>query len=64
MREKHGCIYFDKSYKGMKWGKPCNHNIWRADITINGQRFRKRNKDREFLESWLQMIINKYSTKF
>lgn len=57
---KRGHIYFDKSYKGMKWGKPCNHNCWRADITIHGVRYRKRSRDKSVCEEFIQNLINKF----
>jgi hypothetical protein len=49
--KNHGpAIYFDNSSKGKKG----NHNCLRADITIRGIRYRKRSKDRHFLERWLR----------
>jgi len=44
-------IYFDTSTKGAK-GK--RHNVYRADITVNGIRRRKRSHDRRELEIWLE----------
>lgn len=42
-----GNIYFDKSFKDMYWGRPRNHNEYRADVSYSGKRYRKRSKNRE-----------------
>ena len=42
-----GNIYFDKSFKDMMWGRPRNHNEYRADVTYNGVRERMRSKNYE-----------------
>jgi hypothetical protein len=50
--KNHGpCIYFDASTKGPN-GK--RHNAYRADVTVRGVRYRKRNKNRQELEVWLR----------
>ena len=50
--KQHGpCIYFDTSTKGSN-GK--RHNTYRADITINGIRYRRRNKRKTCLVRWLK----------
>jgi len=44
-------IYLDKSTKGRKTSK--RHKIHRADITINGRRFKKRGRNKLHLGRWL-----------
>ena len=54
--KQHGpCIYFDTSTKGE--GK--RHSTYRADITIRGVRYRRRNKSRTKLERWLKGMEGK-----
>lgn len=57
---KRGTIYWDKSFKDMAWGRARNHNCWRAEIVINGVRYRKRSKDKRVCEEFLQVLIEKY----
>lgn len=47
-----GVIYFDKSSRG---GKRF-HNCWRAEILLAGVRLRRRSKDKEELELWLNTV--------
>jgi hypothetical protein len=47
-------IYFDWSTKGAAGKK--RHNCWRADITVNGIRLRKRSDNKRHLERWLRDI--------
>ena len=54
--KRKGCIYWDKSVKKKLGGNYVNHAIWRAEITINGKRYRKRHRDRAFLELWLDTM--------
>jgi hypothetical protein len=50
--KNHGpAIYFDMS--GKKPGGK-KHNRWRADITVNGIRLRKRSDNKKYLEKWLR----------
>ena len=63
MKKSKGYIYFDKSYKGMKWGKPCNHNEYCAEITVNGKRYRKRSRIKSVCEDFIQNILNRYGNK-
>lgn len=42
-----GNICLDKSFKDMMWGRPRNHNEYRADVTYNGVRERMRSKNYE-----------------
>lgn len=46
------CIYHDTSSKGN--GR--NHDCWRAEIWIDGRRFRKRSRDYGLLVKWLSYI--------
>jgi len=51
--KNHGSyIYIDNSSKGKKR----RHNIYRADCTIRGIRYRKRSKKRCELVSWLKSM--------
>jgi hypothetical protein len=53
--KNHGpCIYFDTSCKKVEGTK--RHNCYRADITVDDRRYRRRSKDREYLELWLENI--------
>ena len=54
--KKRGCIYFDSSFKEMRWGKVRLHNEYCAEIVINGKRYRKRSKSYTTCENWLQFI--------
>lgn len=47
-----GIIYFDTSSKG--GGKRCNK--WCAEITFAGVRLRRRSKDREELNRWVNAV--------
>jgi len=50
--KNHGpCIYFDTSTKGAKKKR---HNTWRADVTVRGIRYRRRNKNRGVLIRWIR----------
>lgn len=51
-----GTIYFDDGLKEIKNGKRYFKNCWRAEITIAGQRYRHRGKDRLDCESWLKLV--------
>jgi len=59
-----GCVYLDKSFKKMSWGKPINHNEYRADVFYGGVRYRKRSKNREvciqFLRDMKQGHLDEY----
>jgi len=51
--KQHGpCINLDHSSKGN--GR--RHNTYRADTTIRGVRYRRRNKNKSALERWLSNI--------
>jgi len=50
MKNYGPCIYFDTSTKGEKK----RHSTYRADVTINGVRYRRRNKNRTVLKKWLK----------
>ena len=52
-----GTIYYDDSSRGYsKSGKKVYHSCWRAEIIINGQRYRHREKWREECEKWLKAV--------
>lgn len=49
------CVYYDWSTKG-KEGRKKRHNTYRADLFVSGKRIRKRLKDREKLQEWIEKI--------
>ena len=51
-----GTIYHDTASKGWKNGKRVFKDCWRAEITISGQRYRHRSKDRKDCEDWLAAV--------
>ena len=51
-----GTIYHDTSSKGWRNGKREFKDCYRAEITISGQRYRHRSKDREDCELWLKAV--------
>ena len=51
-----GTIYLDTGSKGRKNGKRVFKNCYRAEITISGQRYRHRSKDRKDCEDWLKAV--------
>ena len=51
-----GTIYHDTASKGWKNGKRVFKDCYRAEITISGQRYRHRSKDREDCERWLKAV--------
>lgn len=52
-----GTIYHDHSSKGYSIsGKRQFKDCWRAEIVVNGQRYRHRSKDREDCEQWLKAV--------
>lgn len=51
-----GTIYHDTSSNGWKNGKRVFKNCWRAEITIDGKRYRHRSKDRKDCEDWLKAV--------
>lgn len=51
-----GTIYHDTASKGWKNGKRVFKDCYRAEITISGQRYRHRSKDREDCERWLAAV--------
>jgi arsenate reductase-like glutaredoxin family protein len=51
--KNHGpSVYFDTSSKNASGKK--RHNMWRADITVNEKRYRKRGSSREELKRWIE----------
>ena len=52
-----GTIYHDTASKGYnKSGKRVFKDCYRAEITISGQRYRHRSKDRDDCERWLKAV--------
>lgn len=51
-----GTIYHDTGSKGWQNGKRVFKDCWRAEITIDGERFRHRGQDRQDCEQWLKAI--------
>ena len=51
-----GTIYHDTASKGIKNGKRVFKDCWRAEITIAGERYRHRSKDRKDCEDWLKAV--------
>lgn len=51
-----GTIYHDEGLKEIRNGKRYFKDCWRAEITIAGQRYRHRAKDRLDCESWLKLV--------
>ena len=55
-RPQTGTIYYDNASKGYHNGKRVFNDCWRAEIMIEGQRFRHRSKEREDCEAWLAAV--------
>ena len=55
-RKCNGTIYHDTASKGWKNGRRVFKDCWRAEITIDGERFRHRGQDRQDCEQWLKAI--------
>lgn len=56
-RPSTGTIYYDNASKGYSSnGKRVFKDCWRAEITIAGQRFRHRSKEREDCVAWLKAV--------
>ena len=56
-RPRRGTIYHDNASKGYSAsGKRVFKDCWRAEITIAGQRFRHRSKEREDCVAWLKAV--------
>lgn len=56
-RKCEGTIYHDTGSKGYSAsGKRVFKDCWRAEINIDGQRYRHRSKDREDCEQWLKAV--------
>lgn len=51
-----GTIYHDTGSKGWKNGERIFKDCYRAEITISGQRYRHRSKDRKDCEDWLRAV--------
>jgi len=56
-RHSTGTVYHDNASNGYsKAGKRVFKDCWRAEITIAGQRFRHRSKEREDCVAWLKAV--------
>ena len=56
-KKRVGTVYHDTASKGYsKTGKRVFKDCWRAEITIGGQRYRHRSKEREDCEAWLAAV--------
>ncbi len=54
--KKYGTVYHDTSLKEVRNGKKRYHDCWRAEIIIDGEKFRHRSKNRKDCEEWLKAI--------
>ena len=55
-KKRVGTVYHDTASKGWINGKRVFKDCWRAEITIAGQRYRHRSKEREDCEAWLAAV--------
>lgn len=56
-KKRVGSVYHDTSSNGYsKTGKRVFKDCWRAEITIAGQRYRHRSKEREDCEAWIAAV--------
>jgi len=55
-KKRVGSVYHDTSSKGWMNGKRVFKDCWRAEITIAGQRYRHRSKEREDCEAWIAAV--------
>lgn len=61
-RRVKGSISFDHSKKGVnRFGQPKFHNAYRATVTYNGKKYRKRSIDRADCERFLQQLADLHS---
>lgn len=58
-RPRRGTIYHDTASKGWKNGKRVFKDCYRADIMIQGQRYRYRAQTREECKEWLKAVTSK-----
>ena len=55
-----GTIYLDTSKKGVTKFKTRRHNSYRAEVTYNGVKYRKRSAERADCEQFLAQLAEKY----
>ncbi len=55
-----GTIYYDQSKKGVTKFKTRRHNAFRAEVTYNGVKYRKRSTDPEDCKKFLEEMALKY----
>ena len=58
-RQRRGTIYHDTASKGWNNGKRVFSDRWRAEITIQGTRYRHRAETREECDEWLKAVMAK-----
>ena len=58
-RQRRGTIYHDTASKGWKNGKRVFSDRWRADIMIQGVRYRHRAETRQECAEWLRAVTQK-----
>lgn len=66
MNKRTGTIYSEMTNKGrcstklVKGAKPIYCFNWVGEIRINGERYRKRHKNKRVIEFWIETMINQY----
>lgn len=55
-----GTIYLDTSKKGVTKFKTRRHNAYRAEVTYNGVKYRKRSAERADCEKFLAQLAEMY----
>lgn len=55
-----GTIYLDTSKKGATRYKAAYHNLFRAEVSYNGVKYRKRSADRRVCEEFLLELARKH----
>ena len=55
-----GTIYYDQSKKDVTKFKTRRHNAFRAEVTYNGVKYRKRSTDPEDCKRFLEEMAEKY----
>lgn len=55
-----GTIYLNTSKKGVTKFKTRRHNSYRAEVTYNGVKYRKRSAERADCEQFLAQLAEKY----
>lgn len=58
-----GTIYLDTSKKGVTKFKTRRHNSYRAEVTYNGVKYRKRSVERADCEQFLAQLAERYEKR-